>query len=190
MVLIHSVRCLCYFGATLVRYFCYFYATFFAMFVLFWSVFGAVYFTYTAHTPRKYRKKESAGGLDIQKCMRTPCFDTDVRLWNVLSTSKTPRIFNQANLNKNQRTQKMLIVGSTAKTSWIGDPSEASSAKRIMERSSLLLGIEGCKRHRLVLTWAQLRISTGFFNQYDVFYCVVIQNYKSSTQKLQYKSLG
>ena len=74
--------------------------TFGAMFVLFWWVFGAVYFTYTANTPRKYRKKESAGGLDIQNCKRTPCFDTDVRLWNVLSTSKTPRIFNQANVNK------------------------------------------------------------------------------------------
>ena len=87
------VRSLCYFGATLVRSLCYFGATL----VRSLCYFGAVYvryFTYTAHTPRKYRKKESAGGLDIRKCMRTPCFDTDVRLWNVLSTIKTPRIFN------------------------------------------------------------------------------------------------
>ena len=61
------VRCLrgvalCYFGATLVRSLCYFGAT------LVRSVcyFGAVYvryFRYTAHTPRKYREKESTGGL-------------------------------------------------------------------------------------------------------------------------------
>ena len=49
----------CDFGAVFVLFLC----DFCAVFVLFWWVFGAVYFTYTAHTPRKYRKKESAGGL-------------------------------------------------------------------------------------------------------------------------------